>query len=206
MWKQLESKLFGLLADTSQITNKEMQNAYDDFVTQVLALSQSEFDYIKIFRTLNIARIELVFMESVHRYEQGKNALKFAYHQKAILLLESEINLLKLISPQANPFSNNLQSNSPKVYFIPNPQKGLGIDSMGELAVSFELSEQFLSDEGNPAPYIHITHALEQAFNFTFGSAYKSKERVFKRKPFNRTRALDFLRNLTIRKDKQDEK
>ena len=77
---------------------------------------------------------------------------------------------------------------------------------MGELAVSLELSGQFLNDEGNPAPYIHIVHALEQAFNFTFGSAYKSKERVFKRKPFNRTRALDFLRNLIIRKDKEDKR
>lgn len=79
---------------------------------------------------------------------------------------------------------------------------------MGEFAVSFELSGQFLNEEGNPAPYIHIAHALKQAFNFTFGDAYKSKERVFKRKPFNLTKALDFLRNLITREscNKQDEK
>ena len=45
---------------------------------------------------------------------------------------------------------------------------------MGEFAVSFELSGQFFNEEGNPAPYIHIAHALEQAFNFTFGDAVKS--------------------------------
>jgi hypothetical protein len=79
---------------------------------------------------------------------------------------------------------------------------------MSELAISFEFSGQFLNDEGKPAPYLHIAHALEQAFNFTFGNAYKSKERVFKRKPFNLTKALDFLRNLIIREscNKQDEK
>lgn len=70
---------------------------------------------------------------------------------------------------------------------------------MGELAVSFEFSGQFLNKEGKPAPYIHIAHALEQSFNFTFGSAYKSKERVFKRKPFNLTKALDYLKNLIIK-------
>lgn len=70
---------------------------------------------------------------------------------------------------------------------------------MGEFAVSFELSGQFLNEEGNPASYIHIAHALEQAFNFTFGNAYKSKERVFKRKPYNLTKALDCLRNLIAR-------
>lgn len=67
---------------------------------------------------------------------------------------------------------------------------------MGEFAISFELSGQFLNDEGKPAPYLHIAHAMEEAFNFTFGNAYKSKERVFKRKPFNLTKALDYLRNL----------
>jgi hypothetical protein len=65
---------------------------------------------------------------------------------------------------------------------------------MGEFAVSFELSGQFLNEEGNPAPYIHIAHVLEQAFNFTFGDAYKAKRRVFKRKTYNLTKALDSLK------------
>lgn len=94
--------------------------------------------------------------------------------------------------------NKNITLEKPQVYFIPKLQ-GLGIDSMGEFAVSFEFSGQFLNEEGNPAPYIQIAQALEQAFNFKFGDAYKSKARVFKRKPFNLTKALDFLRNLIIR-------
>lgn len=74
---------------------------------------------------------------------------------------------------------------------------------MGEFAVSFELSGQFLNDEGKPAPYIHIAQAMEQAFNFTFGNAHKSKERVFKRKPFNLTKALDYLQNLINRESRK---
>lgn len=106
----------------------------------------------------------------------------------------------QFINNHATPYKS-------EVYFIPKSQ-GLGIDSMGEFAVSFEFSGQFLNKEGNPAPYIQIAQALEQAFNFNFGDAYKSKARVFKRKPFNLTRALDFLKNLIIResRNKEDKK
>lgn len=132
-----------------------------------------------------------------------KNKLKKTYQRKVILLLESEIDLLKSIFRKTNQLVNRGITHDSKVYFIPNPKEGLGIDSMGELAVSFELSGQFLNADGNFVPYIHITHALEQAFNFTFGNAHKSKERVFKRKPFNLTKALDYLRNLIIREGRK---
>ncbi len=101
-----------------------------------------------------------------------------------------------------NRLPDNSQSNSSNVYFIPKSQ-GLGVDSMGELAVSFELSEQFLDKKGQPAPLIFISRALEQAFNFNFGDIYKSKERVFSRKPYNLTKALDFLKNLIIRESRK---
>lgn len=128
--------------------------------------------------------------------------MKFAYLRKAILLLESEIDLLKLTFLQATRFSNNTQSESTKVYFIPQSQ-GLGIDSMGEFAVSFELSRQFVDETGKPAPFIQIANALEQAFNFSFGDVYKSKARIFSRKPYNRTKALDTLKNTILREAKK---
>lgn len=74
---------------------------------------------------------------------------------------------------------------------------------MGEFAVSFEFSKQFLNDEGNPASLILISQALEEAFNFSFGNIYKSNERIFRRKPFNLTNALDFLKNLIVRENRK---
>lgn len=66
-------RFFSLLAEPSQeVTNKEMGNAYGYFMEQVRTVSQSEQDYSKIFRMLNTTRIELVGIESLHRYEQGK--------------------------------------------------------------------------------------------------------------------------------------
>ena len=83
----------------------------------------------------------------------------------------------------------------------------MGIDSIGEFAVSFNLSDEFVDEAGNPASLILISKALEQAFNFSFGDIYKTKVRIFNRKPYNLTKALDYLKNLIIRKSKKkDEK
>lgn len=54
-----------------------------------------------------------------------------------------------------------------------------------------------------------IAQVFEKMFNCSFGSIYDRQEQVFIRKPF--AKALDFLRRLIIRKDKeglnkQDEK
>lgn len=106
---------------------------------------------------------------------------------------------------QTHPFvKENNQSKESKIYFIPKPKEGLGIDSMGEFATSFEFSHQFVNGKGQPVPFIHIAQTLETAFNFSFGDAYRSKGRVFKRKPYNLTKALDYLKNLIIRADRKN--
>jgi hypothetical protein len=111
--------------------------------------------------------------------------------------------LLKLTFLQASQTSRNtLKPHKSKVCFIPKSKEGLGIDSMGEFATTFELSGQFIDAEGKPASYTSIAEALQSAFNFSFGNAYKSKARVFSRKPFNLTKALDYLKNLLIRESR----
>ena len=73
MEKELKSELFGLLSESSQeVTNKEMENAYGCFMEQVEAVSKSENTYPEIYRMLNNTRIELVFLQSLYRYEQEK--------------------------------------------------------------------------------------------------------------------------------------
>ena len=75
----------------------------------------------------------------------------------------------------------------------------------------YRVSQKVFQRNGKPAHLIQIAQAFEKVFNCSFGSIYDQQEKVFDRKPFNRTKALDFLRNLIIRKDKegrnkQDEK
>ena len=67
----LRTRFFILLADTSQeIINTEMQDAYEDFVKQIVTISNSE-DYTYIFRMLNLTRIEITPLQTKYRYGQG---------------------------------------------------------------------------------------------------------------------------------------
>ncbi|MDL2303604.1 hypothetical protein LJC28_04345 [Dysgonomonas sp. OttesenSCG-928-D17] len=72
MWKHLELELFRLLSEPSQVTNEEMQSAYEDFVTQVVTLSQSELNYSDFFRILNLSRIEFDSLGSSPLCGQGE--------------------------------------------------------------------------------------------------------------------------------------
>lgn len=111
------------------------------------------------------------------------------------MLLKYEVELLK---STFSPIPISSKSTISQIYFIPKPKEGLGIDSMGEFAISFESSGQFVNEKGQPVGFIHIAQTLEMAFNFQFGNAYKSKARVFSRKPYNLTKAFDYLKKLVV--------
>jgi len=68
----LRERLISLLSEPTQVTNTEMQCAYECFMKRVEALSQSEQDYSKIYRMLNNTRIEIVPQQTLYQYEQGK--------------------------------------------------------------------------------------------------------------------------------------
>ncbi len=79
----------------------------------------------------------------------------------------------------------------------------MGIVALGEIVVALFLSKKVFQRNGKPAFLNQIADAFEKMFNCSFGTIYDQQEKVFDRKPFNRTKALDFLRNLIIRKDKE---
>lgn len=89
------------------------------------------------------------------------------------------------------------------LHIIPK-SKGLGIIALAEIVIALFLTKQVFQRNGKPAHLIQIADAFEKVFNCSFGSIYDQQEKVFDRKPFNRTKAIDFLRNLIIRKEKED--
>jgi len=80
----------------------------------------------------------------------------------------------------------------------------LGIVGLAEIVIALFLSKKIFQRNGKPAHLNQIADVFEKMFNCRFGSIYDQQEKVFIRKPFNRTKVLDFLRNLIIRKDKED--
>lgn len=79
----LKTRLFSLLSEPSQVTNGEMSNAYGCFMEQLRTVSQSEQNYSDTFRMLNTTRVELAFLQSLYRYEQGEKCPKISLSSKS---------------------------------------------------------------------------------------------------------------------------
>jgi len=89
------------------------------------------------------------------------------------------------------------------LYILPK-SKDLRIVGLAEIVIALFFSKKVFQQNGKSAHLIQIAQVFEKMFNCSFDSIYDQQEQVFDRKPFNRTKALDFLRNLIIRKDKED--
>lgn len=142
---------------------------------------------------------------------RGKNAYKLRYVDKALAYIDSELTLINLRIEHPEQFHQSEQQTfQSELYIIPK-SKDLGIVALAEIVVALFLSKKVVQRNGKPAHLNQIADIFQKMFNCSFGSIYDQQEKVFDRKPFNRTKALDFLKNLIIRKDKggrnkQDEK
>lgn len=67
----LKMRFFSLLTEASQdVTNEEIQNAYDEFVEQIRTVSNGN-DYSTTYRILVATRIEIASLETTPLYGQG---------------------------------------------------------------------------------------------------------------------------------------
>ena len=68
----LQTRIFGLLSESSQeVTNEKMQDAYGEFVEQIRIVGDGN-DYSTIYRILTATRIEIASLETASLYGQGE--------------------------------------------------------------------------------------------------------------------------------------
>jgi len=68
----LGMRFLRLLSETSQeVTNEEMQNAYEEFLEYIENVSNGT-DYSVIYRTLTATRIEIASLRTTPLYGQGE--------------------------------------------------------------------------------------------------------------------------------------
>ena len=134
---------------------------------------------------------------------RGKNALKFAYLQKALSFLDGELELLwlKIQHPEQFTPSNRpvLQSSLSVIPKFPN----LGIMGMTEILVSLHLLGGLDDDTGKKPSKTALSNVFEQAFGFSFNSLSDCQRELFKRKPYNLTKTLDALKAVLIKEYKK---
>lgn len=75
----------------------------------------------------------------------------------------------------------------------------MGIIGLAEIALYLKLSGDFIDEQGKIVSLKLMRGTLESAFNFKFKDFDRKIYEIFRRKPFNLTKALDYLRNLLIR-------
>lgn len=127
--------------------------------------------------------------------------LKNQYIQKAIAVIDSELVLLDKLFSYPERFIQK-QIFKSDLYITPK-SKDLGIVGLSEIVESLYLSQKILNAEGKPASRKQIANIFELMFNISFGDISDKTSEIYKRKPFNRTKTLDFLRNMIMRKDKE---
>ena len=199
----LRTKFFILLADTSQeVINTEMQDAYENFVKQIVTISNSE-DYTHIFRMLNLTRIEIAPLKGLYQDGQGKNTLKNLYIHKALSLIDAELELLNLKITHPEQFNSPVSTEFKSDLYVLPKSKELGIIGIAEIVLALFLLGKIVGENGKPVPKIQLARGFEQLFNLKFGSIYDKIGEVFTRKPYNLTKTLDALRNAIAREDRK---
>ena len=122
---------------------------------------------------------------------------------KAILLLESEIDLLKLQILHPEQFhSANKQLFKSTLFLIPKSEN-LGVMGMAEILTSLSLLEGINDNTGQNPDTIAFAETFEQAFGFGFNDIYDRQYDLFRRKPCNLTKTLDAMKTALMKEYKR---
>lgn len=79
MKELVKTDFLTFMSDNSlNVKNKEITNAYENFVAEVLALNQTGSDYGIVFRSLKLTRIEFQSLQAQILYEQGEKCPKIS--------------------------------------------------------------------------------------------------------------------------------
>ena len=179
-----------------------MQDAYEDFVKQIVTISHSE-DYTHVFRMLNLTRIEIAPLKGCIRMGWGGNTLKNLYIHKAFSLIGAELELLNLKTTHPEQFNSPVSTEFKSDLYVLPKSKELGIIGIAEIVLALFLLGKIVGENGTPVPKIQLARGFEQLFNLKFGSIYDKIGKVFTRKPYNLTKTLDALRNTITREDRK---
>ena len=194
-----KTRLFAILSETSQkVLTSEMQNAYVDFEKDIRAICDSG-DRTSVYRSLDATRIELVHLDSFYQYGLEKNATKKTYLSKTLALVTSELELLRMRIKYPEQFVQSEPTFQSELHL--SSSGNIGIIGLAEIAVALHLSKCISNANGHPAPLSEISRVFECAFNVNFGDIYGKQNKIFDRKRYNLTKALDFLKECIIKKD-----
>ena len=134
---------------------------------------------------------------------RGKNALKKLFSQKALAIINAELELLifKITHPESFRLETSPTFES-SLLVIPKFQN-LGIMGMTEILSALILLGGITDNTGKKPAIIAFSVVFEQAFGFCFNGIYDRQSELFKRKPCNLTKTLDALKAVLVKEYKK---
>ena len=138
-----------------------------------------------------------------HDQEREKNVAAPAILERALDLIDCELEIVR--NPERFTGESPCKAPDFGLHLAPKP-RNLGIVGIAEIIVCLWLSEEIVGADGKPVPLIRLAEAFEYTLGMDFGDIYDKLDAILRRKPFNRTKALDYLRTLLIRKERESKK
>lgn len=126
--------------------------------------------------------------------------LKKWFIQKALAIINAELELLNLKIQYPTPFQNR-KNNDPLSPLYLTDETYL-IEIM-ELVSGLFLSKRVVTHNGTKSPLTEIGRAFEYLFNIKLGDIHKKHENVICRKANKRTEFLDILRKVISEENKK---
>ena len=120
-----------------------------------------------------------------------ENALKKLFLQKALAIINSELELLNLKIQFPAPFQNRKNKFPPSPLYLTDETY---LVEIMELVSGLLLSERVVSHNGTKSPLTEIRRAFEYLFNIKFGDIHKKHESVICRQANKRIEFWDLLR------------
>jgi hypothetical protein len=181
--------------------------ALEEFAAAVADYCRTETDLPERTRQLHFERGELAAMQK-HLLIRGRINGLHALLDRAIAIIDSELGITtrQWEHPECSPSISAVRDTPDfDLHLTPKPNR-LGIVGLAEVVIALSLSEEIVGANGKPAPLIRLAEAFEYIFDMSFGDIYDKQDAIFNsRKPFNRTKALDYLRALIVRKGEREE-
>jgi hypothetical protein len=178
----------------------------DEFAAAVAEYCRHEPDLPERTRQLHLERGELAAMRKhllIRGWLNGLHSLL----ERAIAIIDSELGIAtKQWEHPGQCTPSFLAPDTPDLdLHFAGKSNDLGIVGLAEVVFTIFLSEEIIGANGKPVSLIRLANAFEYFLDMSFGDIYKQVEAIFRRKPFNRAKALDYLRSLLLREEQRRE-
>ncbi len=201
LWKLIRSA--ENLDDDSVIVDEETM--LNELLSEVDGFWGEENCIARRVRLLQFARSELIFVSKKPTVSKKMNG-QSSIIDRAIAMLDCELTLIDMDLEYHERFVVPLVPEEVPdfdLHFV-GKSKDFGIVGLAEVLLTIFLTNEIVGSNGQPAPLIRLANAFEYFLDMNFGDIYKQVEAILvKRKPFNRTKALDYLRTLLLREEKR---